>query len=245
MKKSILGIVAIVVAAGIGLFMSCDKTEGLNNQTTTHEQMAKGKNNFNLYFAIGTKQCHVTGDIGSDLYSWNVVDGDSEYFFNRVFIDENPIRCIPVNDTTVTVLYGPEDGNEMGFTMTNISQHGDTLSYNLSLGNFGTQSFQFVASSSLLSSVMYELFDGKAPNTKAVPTYTYIYQLIHLSTRETAYLLQVEGNPYFPKPWEPTYLCYLNNPSFLTPCKPEQTRIEYHYPGHHNCLVRCEDEDNY
>ncbi len=244
MKKSVLGIAALIVAIGIGLFMSCDKTEGLNNQTRTHEQITKGKNNFNLYFAIGTKQCHVTGDIGSGLYGWNVVDGDSAYSFNRVFIDENPFRCIPVNDTTITVLYGIEEGDEMIFSMNNISLHGDTLCYNLSLGNFGTQSFQFVASSSLLSSVLDEMFDGKAPNTKAVPTYTYIYQLIHLSVRETAYLLQIEGNPYFPKPWEPMYLCYMNNPSFLTPCRPEQTRIEHHYSGHHNCWFKCEDEDD-
>lgn len=242
MKKSVLSIAMLIVVVGIVLFVSCDKSESQNNQTTPREQMTKEKNNFTLFFETGTMQCHVTGNIGSDLYGWNVVDGNNAYSFNRVFIDETPIRCIPVNDNTVTVLYGVEDGTEMNFSMTNISQHGDTLSYRLSLGNFGTQSFEFVASNSLISSVLDELFDYNTPNTKALPTQTHIYQLIYLSTRETAYILQVEGNPYFPNSWESTYLCYFNNPSFLTPCKLGQTRIEHHYPGHHNCWFECVDK---
>lgn len=238
MKKYILAIVAVTIVSGIGLFTACDKTEDLHKQAKT---TTKEMNSFNLFYVVGTNQCQIKGEIGSDCYVWNVVNGNGSYSFNSVFVDENPIRCTPLNDNTVQIFYGPEDENEMVFTMSNISLHEDTLSYNLSLGNFGTQSFQFVSSNSILSSVLDELFKDETPNTKAVPTYTYIYQMLQLSTRETIFILQVEGNPYFPEPWEPIYLCYLNHPSFMTPCYPNQIRVEHHNQGHHNCWIECKN----
>lgn len=238
MKKNIWSTIPIIALICMILPISCDKAECQYEQPITPVKSLI--NGFELSFNIDSKQCHVSGTIGSENYVWTIIDGSSSYSFDKVFVDETPIKCIAQNDNSVTILYGSQEGSEMFFTMDNISIRGDTLLYDLSLGDYGSQSFKFVSTSSIVNSVLTELFQDTPLLARAAPTYTYIYQLIHLSAKETICIVDVQQQPYIPETWESTYLCYMNNPSFLTPCEQGQTRVEHHCSGHHGCWTSCQ-----